>query len=118
MEAREPQSELSNGSSLRATSQRGLAEGQLSVLGTFAAGTNDFELVLATSMMPDGAVLDGFEAVMPAHGHRSQPNSIEVGSTGYEILALPFTMSGVWRLTGRLQVAATVDEISFDVEVP
>jgi hypothetical protein len=112
------QGELSSeGDTLEATSSQGLAEGRLSVQGTLCAGSNDFQLVLTPAASGSAAMLDSFEAVMPAHGHRSNPSSIAADATGYRI-ALPLTMSGMWRLTGGLSVAGVSDEITFDVDVP
>jgi hypothetical protein len=117
MAAPEPQNELSQGA-FEATSRLGLARGHLSVLGTFTTGTTDFELVLSSPTTGKSAVLDSFEAIMPAHGHRATPSRIEGADGSYEILELPLAMPGVWRLAGTLQIEAATDEIWFDVEVP
>ncbi len=98
--------------------QQGLTRGRLSVRGTLAAGANDFELTLAAELPDESTRLDSFTALMPGHGHRATPGAIELAGDAYEIEALPLSMSGVWRLTGELQVNGRPDTIWFDVDVP
>lgn len=107
----------SEGDALEATSTQGLVEGRLSAMGPLCAGPNDFELVITPAASGSAATLESFDAVMPAHGHRSSPSSIEADATGYRI-ALPLSMSGMWRLTGTLQVTGVTDELTFDIDVP
>ena len=56
--------ELSNGGSLETMSAQGLAQGRLNVVGTLAAGFNDFELELAGPALRT-VTLESFDAVMP-----------------------------------------------------
>lgn len=112
------QEELSNGGSLEAMSAQGLAQGRLNVVGALAPGANDFGLEL-TGVAPQQTVaLEGFDAVMPAHGHRATASGIDPDALGYQILSLRLPMSGVWHLTGKIRVAEQPDEIAFDVDVP
>lgn len=114
----EEQSELSNGSALARASATGLVEGRLSAVSSLALGPNDFKLALTATASQAPARLNGFEAVMPAHGHRTYPNAIELDTDGYHIVALPLPMAGAWRLSGSVRVDEVVDEIAFDVDVP
>ena len=109
--------DLSAGASVDATSARGLATGTLSIVGNLTTGANDFELILAPGN-EKAARLESFTATMPAHGHLAVPDTIDASGGAYWIMALPLSMPGVWRLTGKLRVDGADDSIAFDVDVP
>lgn len=110
--------ELLDGAVLDGTSTQGLARGRLSALHTVEVGSNDFDLELSATSPQQAAVLDDVEAVMPSHGHRAVPTTIEPTTEGYRIVSLALGMSGAWQLRGSLVVEGRADQIAFDIDVP
>lgn len=110
--------ELAEGKALEHLSDSGLVSGRLTVVGAVTEGSNDFELELSPTPPYESATLGELVAVMPSHGHRSEPAHIRVTDTGYRIVDLPLGMPGVWQLRSGLVVDERADEITFEVDVP
>jgi hypothetical protein len=110
--------ELAERGSLERDSSAGLAQGRLVLLDEVVAGSSDFALELSPIPPYQRATLDELVAVMPNHGHRAIPAAIEASDTGYHIIDLRLTMSGVWQLRAGLSVDDRRDELAFEIDVP
>ena len=110
--------ELTEGKAIERLSEAGLVSGRLTALGTVSEGSNDFELELFPTPPYESATLGEVVAVMPNHGHRSEPARLQVTDTGCRIVDLSLGMPGVWQLQGELVVDQRADEITFEVDVP
>lgn len=103
---------------ITATSERGLVDAHLEVVGRLATGLNDFHLTLIPRDSGRETRLQGFRAIMPAHGHATTPEHVAGDSNDYSIAALPLGMPGRWRLTAALLVGDRTDSVVFDLDVP
>ena len=104
---------------LARVSDRGLVYATLEVAGAgVTTGENDFVLTLTAPSSSDDPSLDFVVATMPAHTHRAEPSVIERTAGGYRIVALPFTMSGLWELRCGVEVGGATDSLVFDIDVP
>lgn len=101
-----------------ASSEQGLVDAHLEVVGSLSTGSNDFRLTLTPRDSSQAARLESFRATMPAHGHASAPDHIAADSNDYSIIELPLAMPGRWQLTASLLVGNLTDRVDFDIDVP